>query len=85
MAIYKNGKLTKEYKVLDLVKDASKLLHTSAGLWWLEHGPHVSPTFKSNEGVDQLIAMDRIRYVCDINTAEIKSSSIEPPRKDSLT
>ena len=71
VAFYVKGKEVARYKVSDLVKDESKLKHTTAGLWWLEYKLYQSPAFSPGEEIFQLETVDGTRYRFDMNTGAI--------------
>jgi hypothetical protein len=77
VAFYIKGKEVARYKVSDLVKDLSKLKHTSAGLWWLEYKLYESPDFSPGEEIFQLETVDGLRYRFDMNTGAIIKNNSE--------
>lgn len=81
VAFYKEGKLTKSYKVSDLVKDESKLVYTDSGLMWLQYELYVSPAIRPGNGF-QLITLDGIRYRFDMNSGKIFEHSAVKVRND---
>jgi len=84
LEFYAEGKLIKEYKVLDLVKDESKLDHTSAGTFWRQRFNEGQPTtrvFDADKNTLTLTTIDEITYTFDITTGKIISTE----RKSNLT
>jgi hypothetical protein len=74
LQFYAEGNLIKEYKVLDLVKDESKLIHTSAGSSWIlpwNESPPPSFKFNAENNTLFLTTVDEIKYTFDITTGEI--------------
>jgi hypothetical protein len=82
VAFYKNGKLLKEYSVVDLVKDTSKVEATASHYFWLarylrnkkpEKGPENDLRLDA-QNVFHLKAIDGIMYQFDATTGEIKNT-----------
>jgi hypothetical protein len=75
VAFYKNGKLLKEYSVVDLVKDKSKIQATVSHYFWLDRamGPGAGPGLEW-DNVFHLKTIDGIMYQFDATTGEIKKT-----------
>jgi hypothetical protein len=84
IAFYKNGNLLKEYSVVDLVKDKSKVQATASHYFWLARSDYL--TDKKPEkwqedrlrldgmNVFHLKTIDGIMYQFDVTTGEIKKT-----------
>jgi hypothetical protein len=75
LALYVKGKEVARYKVSQLVKDESKLMHTTAGLCWLSYLRQSPVGFSPGEKIFQLETVDGLRYRFDMNTGEIIKDS----------
>jgi len=82
VAFYKNGNLLKEYSVVDLVKDKSKVQATASHYFWLarylrnkkpEDGPENDLRLDA-QNVFHLKTIDGIMYQFDATTGEIKKA-----------
>ena len=75
VAFYKNGKLLKEYSVIDLVEDKNKVIATVSHYFWLDRelGSEAERKLDWNN-VFYLKTIDGIIYQFDATTGEIKKT-----------
>lgn len=73
VAFYKNGKLLKEYSVVDLVKDKSKIQATVSHYFWLDKSPGSEAKRRlDRDNVFYLKTIDGIAYQFYATTGKIK-------------
>ncbi|RVU84769.1 hypothetical protein EOL70_10995 [Leucothrix sargassi] len=65
-SFFKNGKLIKSYKISDLVKDESKLLHSVSHIEWSD-----DMHYFEDEGVLYVKTIDQHKYVISIYSGEM--------------
>jgi hypothetical protein len=81
LALYKEGRLLKQYRVADLVKDDGKFQVTSAGTCWWALSEHGKPNFRSWMGDYFLRTADGIEYVFELSSGGVKESkTVESPK-----
>lgn len=81
LALYKEGRLLKQYRVSDLVKDVGKLESTTAGTCWWGLSDRGKPNFRSWMGDYFLRTADGFEYAFDLSSGDIKEAKKADPKK----
>ena len=72
LEFYTDGVVVKTYRVKDLVKDRSKLTHSTSSVWWMSAAPAVA-----GEDVLSVTTVDARTYSFDITTGSILEKTHE--------